>query len=489
MKRSSENLAASVAATGATAATGAEAVREWPRWAVLARWDPEDATFWEARGRAVARRNLWISIFALFLAFAVWMVWSVVVVQLPKVGFRFSTSQLFWLAALPGLSGATLRIFYSFMVPVLGGRLFTTLSTASLLVPAIGIGLAVQDLGTPYWVFLLLSLAAGFGGGNFASSMANISFFFPKKQKGAALGMNGGLGNLGVSAVQFLAPLAMGAGLFGALGGAPQQAVQGAVTKQVWLQNAAFLWVPLVAIATALAWFGMDTIAGARASFREQAPMFKRKHTWLMSWLYIGTFGSFIGYSAALPLVIKGQFPSVDPMRYAFIGPLLGALVRPVGGWLADRLGGAKVTVAVFVAMSGAALGVIASLPSHGQGGSFPAFLAMFIVLFAASGVGNGSTYRMIPVQFATFHQRRAGSDAAAQAQAGKDAAREAGAVVGFVSAVAAYGAFFVPKGFGSSIAATGGPATALFCFVAFYATCIGLTWWCYARRGADMPC
>jgi NNP family nitrate/nitrite transporter-like MFS transporter len=455
---------------------------------VLTIWNPDDGAFWEAVGRRLANRNLWISIPALFLSFAVWMVWSVVVVRLPEVGFRFTTDQLFWLAALPGLSGATLRIFYSFMVPIFGGRMWTALSTASLLVPAVGIGIAVQDPATSYGTLLVLALLCGFGGGNFASSMANISFFFPKARKGTALGLNAGLGNLGVSAMQFLVPLAITVGVFGGVGGDAQ--VAASTGRPLWLQNAGFIWVPFIVLCTIAAWFGMNDIASAKASFRDQAAVFQRKHNWIMCWLYVGTFGSFIGYSAGLPLLIKTQFPGVDPVRWAFIGPLLGALVRPVGGWLSDKLGGARVTLWNFVAMAAAAGGVIAFLPRGGEGGSFLGFLLMFLVLFTTSGIGNGSTFRMIPVIFATFHERRAeGDDGAARETARKDGAREAAAVLGFSSAVAAYGAFFIPRAFGTSMKLTGSPAGAIVGFIVLYVSCLALTWWYYARREAEMPC
>ncbi len=338
--------------------------------ALIQYWDPEDATFWRVEGNSVARRNLWISIPALTLAFAVWMVWSVVVVNLPNVGFKFSTNQLFWLAALPALCGATLRIFYSFAVPIFGGRRWTAISTASLLLPALGIGFAVQDPSVPYEVFVLLALLCGFGGGNFASSMSNISFFFPKAKKGTALGINAGLGNLGVSIVQFVVPMVITAGVFGTLGGDSQLFAKAGAPAQMWLQNAGFIWVPFIIVSSLLAWFGMNDLADAKASFADQAVIFKRKHNWLMCWLYLGTFGSFIGYSAGFPLLIKSQFPGVNALQYAWLGPLVGALVRPVGGWLADKLGGARVTFWNFIAM---ALGVLAvvQLPAkrrqHGQ--------------------------------------------------------------------------------------------------------------------------
>lgn len=457
---------------------------------LISTWEPERPVFWQSTGKATANRNLWISIPALLLAFAVWMVWSVVVVNLPSIGFQYSTNQLFWLTALPGLSGATLRIFYSFMVPIFGGRKWTTISTASLLIPAIGIGFAVQDVGTSYPTMLVLALLCGFGGGNFASSMANISFFYPKAQKGYALGMNAGLGNLGVSVVQFIVPLVITAGVFGALGGEPQTWTKAGQVKQLWLQNAGFVWVPLIALTTVIAWFGMNDIASAKASFAEQAVIFKRKHNWLMCWLYVGTFGSFIGYSAGFPLLIKTQFPDINPLQYAFLGPLVGALARVAGGWVSDKLGGAIVTFWTFLVMIGAVLGVLAFLPHGGAGGNFWAFFWMFMLLFAGTGVGNASTFRMIPVIFLTERQRAvAGLGAAAQAQAIVDANREGAAVLGFTSAVAAYGAFFIPKSYGTSIALTGGPDAALWVFIGFYVTCVAITWWCYSRKGADMPC
>ena len=457
---------------------------------VIATWEPELPAFWQNSGKATANRNLWISIPALLFAFAVWMVWSVVVVNLPNIGFKYSTNQLFWLTALPGLSGATLRIFYSFMVPIFGGRKWTTISTASLLIPAIGIGFAVQDVNTSYPVMLILALLCGFGGGNFASSMANISFFYPKAQKGYALGMNAGLGNLGVSAVQFVVPLVITAGVFGALGGEAQQWVKGGASKAMWLQNAGFIWVPFIALTALASWFGMNDLASAKASFSEQAIIFKRKHNWLMCWLYTGTFGSFIGYSAGFPLLIKTQFPDVNPLDYAFLGPLVGALARVVGGIVADKLGGARVTLWTFVLMIAAVVGVIQFLPHGEVAGNFTGFFWMFMLLFAGTGVGNASTFRMIPVIFLTERQRAAvGKGHAAKEQAIVDANKEGAAVLGFTSAVAAYGAFFIPKCYGTSIAMTGGPDAALWCFVGFYVSCIAVTWWCYARRNADMPC
>jgi len=456
---------------------------------VLNRWEPENPEFWQQQGKAVARRNLWISIPALMLAFVIWQVWSVAVLNMPNIGFGYSQNQLFWLAALPALSGATLRIFYSFMVPVFGGRKWTALSTASLLIPAIGIGFAVQDPSTSYITMVVLALLCGFGGGNFSSSMSNISFFFPTAEKGTALGLNAGLGNLGVSLVQFVVPLVITMGVFGAFGGDAQTWIKGAVHKKMWLQNAGFVWVPFIVLSTVAAWLGMNDIASARASFADQVVIFKRKHNWLMCWLYIGTFGSFIGFSAGFPLLMKGQFPDVDPTRYVFYGPLVGALARPVGGWLADKIGGAKVTQAVFVLMMLAVGGVLAFLPHAGQGGSFQGFFAMFLCLFALTGLGNGSTFMQVPVIFLTLHQRLAGKGEAAQKQAQADATREAAAVLGFSGAIGAYGGFFIPKSYGTSIAMTGGVEAALYAFILFYASCVLINWWFYARAQAEIRC
>jgi NNP family nitrate/nitrite transporter-like MFS transporter len=456
----------------------------------LTHWNPEDKAFWEREGEAIAKLNLWISVPSLFLAFAIWQVWSVVAVGLPGLGFHYSTNQLFWLAAAPALSGATLRIFYSFMVPLVGGRRWTAISTATLLIPALGIGFAVQDNQTPYPTMLILALLCGLGGGNFSSSMANISFFFPKERKGSALGVNAGLGNLGVSVVQFLSPLVVTAGIFGIFGGDAQTIVKNGQTLQVWTQNAAFIWVPWIVLCSLAAWFGMNDLAEAKASFADQAVIFRRKHNWLMCVLYLGTFGSFLGYAAGFPLLIKSQFPGVNPLAYAWLGPLTGAVVRPFGGWLADKLGGARVTLWNFVVMALAVVGVLIFLPSGPAGGQFAGFFLCFLVLFLTTGIGNGSTFRMIPVIFLTERMRGVNrNDGAAVAQATKEANTEAAATLGFTAAMAAYGGFFIPKSYGSSIALTGGPEAALYIFIAFYLICIAVTWWHYARRNAPMPC
>ncbi|MDE1894638.1 MAG: NarK family nitrate/nitrite MFS transporter [Xanthomonadaceae bacterium] len=454
---------------------------------LVSRWHPEDPAFWAASGRRVANRNLAISIPALLLAFAIWMMFSAVAVSLPQIGFKFSTNQLFWLTALPGFLGATLRIFYSFVVPLVGGRRWTAISTASLLIPAVWIGFAVQDPATPYWQFVAIAILCGLGGGNFASSMSNISFFFPRAKQGYALGMNAGLGNVGVSVTQFVIPLVISAGIFGPLLGGSQLTASG---HQVYLQNAGFVWVPFIVLCSIAAWFGMNDLTAARSSFTEQASIFGRKHNWLMCWLYTGTFGSFIGFSAGFPLLIKTQFPGVNVMEFAFLGPLVGALARSGGGWLADKMGGAALTFWVFLLMIVGVVGVLHFLPHHGVPGRFYGFLGCFMALFVLTGVGNASTFRMIPVIFRTLHDRlSAGLDDAGRQLAARQAGVESAAVIGFSSAIAAYGAFFIPKSYGSSIALTGGPEMALYGFMAFYFSCLLITWWWYFRRGAEMPC
>lgn len=453
---------------------------------VLEDWRPEDPEFWEQKGKRIARRNLWISIPNLFLAFAVWSIWSILVVKMPQLGFDYSSNQLFWLAALPALSGATLRIFYSFMVPIFGGRRWTAISTASLLLPCLWLGFALQNTDTSYLVMLILALLCGFGGGNFASSMANISFFYPKAEKGGAMGLNAGLGNLGVSGMQLLAPLAISASVLGPFGGDPAVVQSGAAEGQaIWLQNAALIWVPFIAIGAVAAWFGMNDIASAKSSFRDQAVIFQRKHTWLMCWLYLGAFGSFIGFASGFPLLSGMLFEDVDPTKYAFIGPLLGALARPAGGVIADRFGGARVTLWVFAAMVVGVLGVMQFLPGEGSDGHFWGFFGMFLVLFIASGVLNGSTFRMVPVMFTNLRRQALGDGQQAEVEGN----REGAAVLGFISAIAAYGGFFIPKAYGTSFDLTGGVNAALIGFVAFYISCLLVTWWYYARRDAEAPC
>jgi NNP family nitrate/nitrite transporter-like MFS transporter len=417
-------------------------------------WNPEDEVFWQRAGRRIARRNLVFSIFSEHLGFSVWLMWSAVVVFLPRAGYSFSADQLFWLVALPNLVGSMLRLPYTAAVARFGGRNWTIVSTAMLLAPVALLYYCLSSTGTPYWMFLVAAAAAGVGGGNFASSMANISYFYPDRDKGSALGINAAGGNIGVAVVQIVVPFVVGAGV-------------------VLYPVALVYLVPIVA-AIVCAWLFMDNLTAARASLREQLTVLRNKHAWVMSFLYIGTFGSFIGYSAAFPLLIKSQFAGVQGQYLAFLGPLVGSLSRPIGGWLSDRVGGARVTAVTLVAMAAGTSGVLLSLAA----GNFAIFLASFLALFVLSGVGNGSTYRMIPAIYRALATRRGGSG-----QALASAQVQAAAVIGLASAIGAFRGFLIPRGFGMSIAYTGSITPALWTFFAAYGVFLAVTWWFYLRR------
>jgi NNP family nitrate/nitrite transporter-like MFS transporter len=524
-------------------------------------WRPEDNEFWERSGKRIAYRNLWLSVPALLCGFAVWGMWGIISVQMLNLGFPFTQAELFTLTAIAGISGATMRIPASFMVRLAGGRNTIFLTTAMLLAPAIGTGIALQHKDWPLWVFQLMALWSGVGGGNFASSMSNISTFFPKRLQGTALGLNAGLGNFGVTTMQIVIPLVMTVPLLGAFGGESMTLVKDsgwilgkiAAGTPTWIQNAGFAWVfSLVPLALAC-WFGMNNLktvspdaghplmAFAKVTYlytlafvpailglllylpkptglglismwvaipldvisallimklaafgtmkeniAKQFAIFRDKHTWALTALYIVTFGSFIGFSMALPLAITVIFgfqhlPDANGVlqhtlknpnapsafTYAWIGPFIGAAIRPLGGWISDKLGGSIVTQAISVVMvvASVAVGYVMMLawrsPTPEQ--YFPMFLGLFIVLFAASGIGNGSTFRTIGVIF--------------------DRA-QAGPVLGWTSAVAAYGAFVAPIVIGDQIRA-GTPQHAMYGFAVFYAVCLVLNWWFYLRRGA----
>ena len=438
----------------------------------ISHWDPEDRKFWEAKGKAIARRNLIFSILAEHLGFSIWLVWSIVVTKLPAAGFHYTTDQLFQLVALPGLIGSLIRFPYTFAVTTFGGRNWTMFSAAVLFIPTTALAYFSTQPDTPFGVMLLVAATAGLGGGNFASSMANISFFYPDRMKGWALGLNAAGGNIGVSTVQLLVPILMGFGIINLYQATP-------VTGGVYIQNAGLIWLPLIAVAVYGACRYMNNLTNARSTFKDQLVITRRKHTWVMSWLYIGTFGSFIGYSAAFPLLIKTQFPAIT-VAVAFLGPLVGSVARPFGGLFADKIGGARVTFWNFVAMGIATMGVMYYVNIK----SFPGFLTMFLMLFITTGIGNGSTFRMIPSIFREEKLREVeGAGSAARALALKAASLESAAVIGFTSAIGACGGYLIPRGFGASIAATGGPYLALEVFLLFYATCVALTWWYYLRR------
>jgi len=435
-------------------------------------WNPEDEKFWNAKGKFIARRNLIWSIVTEHIGFSVWLIWSIVATKLPQAGFHYTTDELFQLVALPGLIGSIMRFPYTFAVTTFGGRNWTIFSGAVLFIPTIALAYFVTQPDTPFWLMLSVSATAGLGGGNFASSMANISFFYPNRMKGWALGLNAAGGNIGVSGVQLLTPLLMGIGLINLYQGTPG-------AGGIYLQNAGLMWLLPLVIALIGATLFMNNLTSARSSFKDQLAIVGRKHTWIMSYIYIGTFGSFIGYSAAFPLLMKTQFPEVT-VAIAFLGPLVGSLSRPLGGLLADKVGGAIVTFWNFIVMGAATIGVMYFVDVK----EFAGFLAMFLVLFVTTGIGNGSTYRMIPSIFIEENLRKvkgAGEDGRKRAMA--VASIESAAALGFIGAIGACGGYLIPRGFGASIAATGGPHLALAIYLAFYATCLALTWWYYLRK------
>ena len=438
----------------------------------ISEWNPEDSSFWETKGKFIARRNLIWSIIAEHLGFSIWLIWSIVAAKLPAAGFHFTTDQLFQLVALPGLIGSLMRFPYTFAVTTFGGRNWTIFSASVLFIPTIALAYFVTQPDTPYWEMLLVASLAGLGGGNFASSMTNISFFYPDRMKGWALGLNAAGGNIGVSSVQLLTPILMSLGVINLYMAKPGP-------DGSYIANAGLMWLVPLAIAVFGAVFFMNNLTTARSTFKEQLAIVGRKHTWIMSYIYIGTFGSFIGYSAAFPLLIKTQFPGIT-IGIAFLGPLVGSLARPLGGLLADKLGGAIVTFWNFIAMAAATIGVMYFVEQK----EFVGFLAMFLILFVTTGVGNGSTYRMIPSIFREEKLQGAkGLGDAGRALAVKAASIESGAALGFIGAVGACGGYFIPRGFGASIAATGGPNLALGIYLGFYATCLALTWWFYLRK------
>jgi len=526
-------------------------------------WKVEDEIFWESTGKKIANRNLWISIPSLLCGFAVWLMWGIITVQMLNLGFPFSQGELFTLASIAGLTGATLRIPSTFFIRIAGGRNTIFFTTALLMIPAFGTGIALQDKDTPLWIFQMLALLSGFGGGNFASSMSNISYFFPKKVQGTSLGLNAGLGNFGVTTMQVLVPLAMTVGMFGVLGGESSELVNTSGTligkipagSETWIQNSGLIWMIFLIPLAFAGWFGMNNIvneavtpnpgnllsafakisgllaigfvtaAGGlylllpaptgiallskwillpiiiastvllikyltkgelRKNLDRQYKIFNNKHTWSMTIIYTMTFGSFIGYSAAFPLAIKVIFgfshqmgtdgiwvhDLVNPngpsaLTYAWMAPFIGALIRPVGGWISDKVGGAKVTQIVSIVMIASALGVAYYMAAAYQSATpedyFWPFFGFFIILFTATGVGNGSTFRTIA---AVFDEEQAGP------------------VLGWTSAVAAYGAFIIPKVFGEQIKATT-PEYALYGFAVFYFICLVLNWWFYMRPNA----
>lgn len=443
-------------------ATTAPALEHSPgRW--IANWDAEDKGQWEAEGRSIAKRNLYWSIFAEFLGFVVWQLWSIVVVQLPAAGFKFDTNQIFWLISIPSLVGATLRIPYTFMVPKFGGRNWTIVSALLLLIPSVGLAMCVSNPATPFGVMLLVAGLAGFGGGNFASSMANITFFYPAREKGWALGLNAAGGNLGAAVAQLVVPIA----------------VTLLAVGTVNLPMAGIIWIPFILIAAFGAWKYMNNLTSAKGDVAGSVAALKEPHLWIMAFLYIGTFGSFIGFAGVFPKLIKDYFPDFSSIHVgavalslAFLGPLVGSLARPYGGRMADRMGGARMTIASFASMAIITLTMIATLPLK----NFWLFLVLFLFLFVASGFGNGATYRMIPVIFATS------SRAARSGASGAVTGRLASSSLGLISAIGAYGGFVIPQVLNASNSSTGSYTPAFYGFVGAYVLMLIVCWACYIR-------
>lgn len=433
-------------------------------------WRPDDEAFWQSTGRKVARRNLIWSVLAEHLGFSVWVMFSIITPYLAAAGYDFTVSQLFWLTAVPNLVGSFLRIPYTAAVAIFGGRNWTIISAALLIIPTALLAYCLMTPGTPYWLFIAAGVTAGFGGGNFASSMANISYFYPERHRGSALGINAAGGNIGVPAVQFIGPFVIALGVIGA-----SQGVNPA-GKQIWLHNVPLLWLVLGVFAAVMAWRFMDNLSVSRTPIKEQLPALTRRHTWIMSVLYIGTFGSFIGYSFAFPLVIKIEFPEFQSLWIAALGPLVGSVVRPVGGWLADKVGGAPITSTSFVLMGAGAMGAIWGINT----GSFALFFTSFMVLFLMSGVANGSTYRSIPAIFQAEAAAAAGGEAS-ETDVVK-AKKLTAAALGWISAIGAFGGFLINQGFRIANEQTGSVVTAMWVFVGGYAVFLVLNWWCYQR-------
>ena len=491
--------------------------RRTGRW--IDHWEPENLEFWESSGKAVARRNLIWSIFAEHLGFSVWLLWSVSAAMLMASGFDFTPQQLFVLIAVPNLVGSLIRLPYTFAVPKFGGRNWTIVSALMLLVPTLLFAVFVQRPDTPFWVFVLIAATAGLGGGNFASSMANINFFYPARKKGAALGLNAAGGNLGVALIQFFLPVVVGgAGIFGLV----------KAGESLSLERAGYVYALLAVVAAVCAYFFMNNLGTAYSKPREQLAVLKHRHTWVMSFLYIGTFGSFIGYSAAMPLLIKINFwnqpvPAIPGIGvnfayYAFLGALVGSIARPFGGWLADKYGGAKVTMWTFASMIVGTLTVLYTLtqltpvpkPAPGSPAPdpatfsypdavrvavdhnsdiFPWFLLAFLFVFAATGIGNGSTYRMIPMIWKSRAMTVGATGSPERAAAETKATKEASAVIGIAGAIGAIGGFLIPITFGSPWVDDPVQAvkSAFTVFTAFYVVCLTVTWYFYRRRAAEM--
>ncbi len=475
------------------------------RW--IEQWDPDDETFWESSGKKIARKNLIFSIFAEHLGFSIWVLWTIIVINLANIGIVMSIGELFLLTAVPNLVGSFLRIPYTFAVPKYGGRAWTTFSASLLLIPTALLAfivpsgwLASQAHGTQLWILVACAATAGVGGGNFSSSMANISFFYPEKRKGFALGLNAAGGNLGVAVAQLMVPLVIIIGVPAATVKLPKHDVN--------MAYAGIVWMPFIVLAMLFAYFYMDSLREAKADKSSYVEALRHPQTWIMSFLYIGTFGSFIGYSFALPLVIKNTFPEFLAQHafiatylagLGFVGALIGSVARPLGGWLSDRVGGARVTLAVFIGM-----GVFTAVAIQGvQQRSFTVFFLSFMVIFLLAGIGNGSTYKMIPSIFAVYGRKDAEEKGLEPKAAAVEWKRRAAAVIGIAGAIGAFGGFLIQVvlrqaslGVSALVKAAETPAEkvsvaaanadwsvpALWVFLGAYVVFAGVTWFCYLR-------
>lgn len=428
---------------------------------ILACWNPEDAGFWEKYGKRIATQNLYTSTWALVLSFVAWTLWATIAAKLKFIGFNFSDDQIFTLAALPGLVGATGRLFYTYLPGLIGGRNSTFITTALLLLPLFGLGRALQDPTTSYETFVLLVSFIGIAGANFSASMANIGFFFPKANKGFALGINAGIGNLGVSLIYLTTPILLGWNLSSLFG----EGVPGP-DGMMYVQNVCYFWTIPTALTLVLVWLFMDNLPLPKQSPKSMMSIFGNKHTWLMCWIYTCGFGSFIGFSAALGLLVAKEFPEMPFSYAAFLGPFIGAGIRPVGGLLADKMNsGSRVTLISLFVMLGASFLVLFGVEAH----RFPVFFGAFLLLFLTTGFINGASFRMIPYIFNNpFHSSL---------------------VTGFTAAIAAYGAFFIPKLFGFAYANYGVVAPAFYILIAFTVSTIGITWYFYDRKGSGIRC
>ncbi|MFL1380912.1 MULTISPECIES: MFS transporter [unclassified Nocardiopsis] len=449
-----------------TPETGRRAPRTGKSW--ISHWDPEDAAFWNGEGRPVARRNLWASIASEHIGFSVWSIWSVLVLFMtPENGFSATPEQKFLLLSMVTLVGAVLRVPYTLAVPALGGRNWTLVSTALLLVPTIAAFYLIQNPDTPFWLLMVLAATAGLGGGNFSSSMANINAYFPEKEKGWALGLNAGGGNIGVATVQLV----------------------GLSVIALFTVSSGYLvplfYLPLILLALLWSWRSMNNLTQVRSDVRGQLAATGDRHFWIMSLLYIGTFGSFIGTGFAFGLLLQAQFGlvPVQAASVAVLGPIIGSLIRPVGGRLADTLGGARVTLWVFCAMAACA-GVLVLAVQAAQLGLF---IGAFAVMFTLTGLGNGSTYKMIPSIYAAKAE-----DAIAAGEPREEALartkRVSSSMLGLIGAVGALGGVGINVGFRESFAAFGTTAHAFAAFGLFYLLCAAVTRFVYLRRPRTAP-